>query len=123
VARSQRGSDCPGRSGAREIVNEAREPAVGEEVEHLGGVVEADEVAHDRLQALEEREEVVLVRLPTEEKFATWHADYDAVGAHAFFVLTAIFLALGIRPIVAVRRKRATVEVAPWPAPKVEAEK
>ena len=63
-----------------------REPAVGEEIEHLGGVVEADEVAvadheergggdradlvggpagevvDDRLQALEEREEVRRVR-------------------------------------------------------------
>jgi hypothetical protein len=37
--------------------------------------------------------------------------------AIAFFVLTALFLGLGIRRIVVVRRKRPKPEVAPWPAP------
>ena len=67
-------------------VGEHRETAVGEQVEHLGGMIETDEVAvadheqgggadrsdfvsgpagevvHDRLHALEEREEIIRVR-------------------------------------------------------------
>ena len=39
--------------------------------------------------------------------------------AIAFLVLTAVFLALGIRRVIVVRRKRATVDAAPWPAPQV----
>ena len=37
--------------------------------------------------------------------------------AIAFFVLTALFLALGIRRVIVVRRKRPPVAPAPWPAP------
>ena len=37
--------------------------------------------------------------------------------AIAFFVLTALFLGLGIRRVIIVRRKRTQVEPASWPAP------
>ena len=37
--------------------------------------------------------------------------------AIAFFLLAALFLGLGIRRVIVVRRKRATPVTPPWPAP------
>lgn len=46
----------------------------------------------------------------------------EGVGvAIAFLVIAAVFLGLGIRRIVVVRRKRSTIDAMPWPAPEAGA--